>query len=221
MFPISDFHPFSAVPSAPDAPIMSDVFSDNCTVTWQPPTEDGGSPITGYHVERRISGSARWVRVTKEQIQDLTLKVTDLIENNQYEFRVAAENKAGIGEFSPPSQPITAKNPWEKPGKPSRPEARDVTGYTVHLQWTAPESDGGSEIFNYVIEYRVQGSTKWAKYDTKQNVPETNHTVTGLKEDTYYEFRIAAENKAGQGPFSDPSQAVKTPIGLYFPILRI
>ena len=149
----------------------------------------------------------------QEQIPDLTLKVTDLIEASEYEFRVAAENKAGIGEFSPPSQPITAKNPWEKPGKPGRPETSDVTGYTIHLTWTHPESNGGAEIFNYTIEYRVQGTSKWVRYDTKEHIPETSHTVTGLKEDTYYEFREAAENQAGLGPFSDPSEAVKTPVG--------
>ena len=52
------------------------------------------------------------------QIPDLKVKVTELMEKNDYEFRVAAENKAGIGEFSPPSKPITAKDPWDKPGKP-------------------------------------------------------------------------------------------------------
>jgi titin len=199
---------------APDAPTVTDILSESCQVSWQAPAEDGGSPITGYHLERRAAGSSRWIRVNKEQIPELTLNVADLVEGNEYEFRVAAENKAGIGEFSPPSQPFTAKNPWEKPGKPGRPETTDITGYTVHLTWTAPESDGGAEIFNYVIEYRVQGTSKWVKFVAKEHVPETNHTVTGLKEDTYYEFHVAAENKAGQGPYSDPSEVIKTPVGM-------
>jgi titin len=63
------------------------------------------------------------VRVNKETIplaDDLQLRVAELVESNVYEFRVAAENKAGIGEFSPPSKPITAKDPWDKPGKPGK-----------------------------------------------------------------------------------------------------
>jgi titin len=52
------------------------------------------------------------VALNKEQIKELTLSVTDLVENSDYEFRVAAENKAGVGDFSPPSKPFTAKDPW-------------------------------------------------------------------------------------------------------------
>ena len=89
----------TAVPGAPDAPTVAGIFHDNCSVAWQPPSDDGGSPITGYHLERRTTSSARWVRVNKTPVEELTLKVTDLVEANEYEFHVAAENKAGIGEF--------------------------------------------------------------------------------------------------------------------------
>ena len=143
----------------------------------------------------------------------MTMKVTDLVEGDQFEFHVAAENKAGIGAFSPPSQPITAKDPWNKPGKPGRPEGTNVTGYTMDLAWTAPADDGGAEITDYVIEYRVQGTPKWQQYKQDAPNPDTKATAKGLKEDTYYEFRVAAVNKAGQGPFSDPSEPIKTQIG--------
>lgn len=76
-------------------------------------------------------------------------------------------------------------------------------------------SDGGAEIFNYVIEFRVEGTTKWTRYGSEQDkVPTTSHTLTQqLEEDTFYEFRVAAENKAGVGPYSDISERVKTLIG--------
>ena len=202
-----------AVPGAPNAPTVSDIYHDNCLVAWQPPTEDGGSPVTGYHLERRTVGSKHWIQVNKESVSELELRVTELVDANEYEFRVAAENKAGIGEFSPPSQPITTKDPWEKPGKPGRPETSNVTGHTIDLEWTAPESDGGAEIFNYEIEFRVQGTPKWQKYEKDETVADTRYSVKGLDEDTYYEFRVAAENKAGLGPYSEPSEPVKTLVG--------
>lgn len=184
-------------------------------VAWQPPADDGGAPVSGFHLERRATTSERWMRVNKEQIPEMDLHVTGLVETNKYVFRVAAENKAGIGEFSPPSEPFIAKDPWELPGKPGRPSASEVTGFSVTLNWAAPESDGGAEITNYVIEYRVKGTPRWTKYEAPEPIPQTSATVPGLKEDTMYEFRVAAENKAGVGPFSDPSEPIKTLVGEY------
>ena len=50
-----------------------------------------------------------------------------------------------------------------------------------------------------------------------ETVPQTKYTVKGLKEEQIYEFRIAAENKAGVGPASDPTAPiqVKEPVGKY------
>ena len=106
------FSLLSDYPGAPEAPVISEIFKESCVATYEPPQNDGGTPITGYHLERRIISSARWVRLSRNAIAELTYKVTELIEGNEYEFRVAAENKVGMGPFSPPSKPITAKDPW-------------------------------------------------------------------------------------------------------------
>jgi hypothetical protein len=204
----------AAVPGPPEAPAISDILSTSCMVTYQPPTNDGGSPVTGYHVERQTTGG-RWLRVNKELIPELKFNMTDLLEGNDYQLRVAAENKVGIGEFSQTSPPFTAKNPWDKPGKPGRPVATEVIGASVRLDWKAPESDGGAEIFNYIVEFRVEGTTKWMRYGTEQEtIPIAGHMLSKqLKEDTFYEFRVAAQNKAGVGPYSDISERAKTLIG--------
>ena len=47
---------FIDVPGAPGIPEVSDILADSMTVSWTPPTNDGGSPITGYTVEKRESG---------------------------------------------------------------------------------------------------------------------------------------------------------------------
>ena len=102
------------LPGAPDAPKVSDVSKTSCVVSWQPPEQDGGSPVTGYWLERRTKTSTRWVRVNRDLIPDTNLSITDLVENNEYEFRVMAENKVGTGPPSTPSKPIVAKDPWGK-----------------------------------------------------------------------------------------------------------
>ena len=82
------------------------------TVTWSPPESDGGSPITGYILEMRDTSSTRWVKVSRESITETTFKVKDLNEGTQYEFRVTAENKAGLGKPSDVSKAWIAKSKY-------------------------------------------------------------------------------------------------------------
>jgi len=155
----------SAVPGPPEAVSVSDVLSTSCAVTYQPPLSDGGSPVTGYHVERQTPGS-RWIRVNKEAVPDLSCPVTDLLEGNEYEFRVAAENKAGLGEYSAATPRITAKNPWDKPGKPGRPVAVEVVGASVKLEWNAPDRYGCSSCchgYGMTVPVQAPGTAEQAR----------------------------------------------------------
>lgn len=57
-------------PGAPDAPTVSNITSTSCTVNWQPPLQNGGSPILGYHLERHVMSSTRWVKQNKDMLSD-------------------------------------------------------------------------------------------------------------------------------------------------------
>ena len=92
----------------------------------------------------------------------------------------------------------------EKPGKPDAPTITKMMPKTGAIAWKPPADDGGAEIFNYVVEYRVDGDVNWMKANT-EDVPDLKYTVTGLRPGKMYEFRIAAQNKAGVGPPSDPT----------------
>ena len=48
------------------------------------------------------------------QVAELKLKVEELVEDNEFMFRVIAENKVGPGEPSQPSKPVMARDPWCK-----------------------------------------------------------------------------------------------------------
>ena len=45
----------------------------------------------------------------------------------------------------------------EKPGKPDPPEIVQVNKNSVALKWKPPKDDGGADITNYVVEFRIEG----------------------------------------------------------------
>jgi len=96
----------------------------------------------------------------------------------------------------------------DKPGKPGTPEVKEATKTSATLTWKPPSDNGGSDITNYVVEYRADGAFKW-KRATENVIPSTTYVVKGLEENVNYEFRVAAENKAGVGPPSEGSLPVK------------
>ena len=106
-----------SIPDKPDKPIdvrPTEIDKDNITIAWDEPKYDGGSPITGYSVERRDAKKSTWVSVGTTDELHRTLKVTKLTEGNSYFFRVYAENAIGQSEPAENAEPVTAKLPFGK-----------------------------------------------------------------------------------------------------------
>uniref|UniRef100_A0A6I8QTY6 Titin n=1 Tax=Xenopus tropicalis TaxID=8364 RepID=A0A6I8QTY6_XENTR len=52
----------------------SDITKDSVTLSWNEPDEDGGSPITGYWVERLDPETGKWVKCNKIPVKDPTYR---------------------------------------------------------------------------------------------------------------------------------------------------
>ncbi|XP_072046921.1 M-protein, striated muscle-like [Amphiura filiformis] len=195
------------VPGPPGKPEPENINKTTIKITWTPPETDGGSPVTGYIIERCDVSRKRWVRVNREKVTETDYTVTELIEGTEYQFRVSAENLAGVGKPSEPSVTVTAKLPYDAPGKPKKPDVYDVDATEMTVSWSPPESDGGSPITGYILEKKEKSSKRWITA-SKEPLLDTTFKVRELIQEEKYEFRVAAVNNAGQGPFSEPSDAV-------------
>ena len=100
------------------------------------------------------------------------------------------------------------------PEAPGKPEVTAVDSKQITISWSPPESDGGSPVTGYIIESKETTSTRWTK-SHRDSVTETTLTVKNLLEGKEYVFHVAAVNKAGTGPFSEPSEPriTKPPFG--------
>lgn len=96
-------------PGAPGTPEVVDWDKDHVDLRWTPPTNDGGSPITGYVIEKREKGSPKWTKAGETGPFETKGTADNLDEGVEYEFRVRAINAAGPGEPSQASKSVITK----------------------------------------------------------------------------------------------------------------
>ena len=176
------------IATAPAAPTINTAVAGNhkVTLTWTAPTDDGGSPITGY-VITPSGGSPITVGVVT------TYAVTGLTNGTGYTFTVAALNVVGTGASSTIS---TSSTPAI-----SVPDAPAITSSTagdsvVTLTWSTPADDGGSPITGYVVTPSVGSPVTLGVVSA--------YAMTGLTNGTSYTFTVVAVNLIGN---SSPSTA--------------
>lgn len=100
--------PPPALPDVPSTPEVTAVTKETITVAWKEPKSDGGSHVFGYHLQMKDRNSILWQRVNKMVIRATHFKVTNINAGLIYEFKVAAENAAGITAFSKASDAVLA-----------------------------------------------------------------------------------------------------------------
>ena len=91
---------------------MKEISKDYAVLEWEIPQTDGGSPITGYVIEKRDMKRSSYVKVSEVSSDCLVLKADKLVEDNEYLFRVCAENENGASEWTTTAEPIKAKYPF-------------------------------------------------------------------------------------------------------------
>ncbi|XP_039875859.1 obscurin isoform X17 [Simochromis diagramma] len=137
------------VPDPPEDPEVLSKTKKSVTLSWFTPLHDGGSPILGYRVEIRMVDSALWLPCHSEPVRNTEFVVENLSPVSAYRFRVAAINRAGIGEpvelpqtvqlEAPPLPPITPdakQEVTEALGQPSLPPEAAEEG-DLHELWEA------------------------------------------------------------------------------------
>lgn len=100
-------------PAPPKRLDVVDTTNSTASLVWLKPEHDGGSRIKGYIIECRAKGTERWT--VSGETKSLKILLEGLIENTEYDFRVKAQNDAGISEPQGTFSSVLIKEPRIEP----------------------------------------------------------------------------------------------------------
>jgi hypothetical protein len=136
------------VPCAPEPPSVPHREAQAVFVDWARPSHDGGAPIQRYRLDCRAVHEAHdWVPVFAGPHSGSPVPVVELAPGTAYEFRVAAINEHGMGEFS---RATAATTHAAEPLQPAPPQLLAVSSSSMKLAWQEPHGQGSP-----VTKYRL------------------------------------------------------------------
>jgi hypothetical protein len=195
--------PYVTLPGAPTE-IVATVGDTRATITWNAPSDDGGSEITEYHIHASPGGSGAWYPWYEWSANGFTEEVTGLTNGISYTFTVNATNSVGHGQESAPSNSVI---PGGVPGNPKNVVATAGNGQAT-VTWDYLDLNTYPLITSYTVTASPGGATATKELFHNWSTSDLVATVTGLTNGTSYTFTVTATNSIGEGFPSSASNAV-------------
>jgi hypothetical protein len=187
-------------PSAPSAPVLADNHG-TIGLTWTPPTNTGGAPVTYTVQERTSSGS--WSELATGLTQT-SYTFTTPAAKITYVFAIVAVNSAGRSPWSASSwiwATVVA------PSVPGAPALTDNHG-SIGLTWTPSSKSGGAPV-TYGVAVQVNQAS-WLPVVSGLTSP--SYTFVGSRAGNTYTFVIVAANSAGSSGWSPTTSVTATAV---------
>jgi hypothetical protein len=206
----------ASVPSAPSEPVIPTVATPpllplltsavggdrEVLLRWEPPSYDGGKPISGFRVTLTARGFKRVLTLARSAT---SATARGLRNGVAYTVGLQAINAVGASHMS------TSRATPTRPHAPSVPIGLSVVPSTpsvVTVSWSAPADDGGAQIDAYIVtslEEVAHANGKAVVYSAAPGVrpvvrttSSTSIEISGLRRSAvFYVFRVAARNAKG------------------------
>ena len=174
----------------------------SATVTFSPPANDGGTPITGYVVT--TTDVTRDAYVGKTDGTASPIVVTNLTGGDAYLFTVMASNIVGLSVPTGVTNTVVAG----PPAAPGAPTGLDASAglRSATVSFTPPSNIGGRAITSYTVT--ATDLTDAARGGQTATGAQSPITLSGLIGGDTYQFTATATNSVGTGPSSTPSNPV-------------
>ena len=197
------------VPSRPTDLIATPNGEAQIDLSWTEPSDDGGSPITGYRIEVSENADSDWsVLEENTRSKATSYRHTGLSAGETRHYRAFAINEWGRSVSSNVAQATTDA---DEPGPPTD-LAAEASGKTrIDLDWSPPDDDGGAAVTGYRIQFSTNGGAAWSTLRSNTGSTRTRYADTGLDPGTTRHYRVAAINSVGVGEHSNVDSATTAP----------
>ncbi|XP_073675885.1 integrin beta-4 isoform X2 [Garra rufa] len=205
----SRFNP--GVPETPSRLVFSALGPTALKVSWQEPHCE--TDVLGYCVLYQLLNGGEVKRVEVKNPAQNSVVVQDLLPNHSYIFKVKAQSREGWGPEREGvitiESAVDPKSPLSPmPGSPftlSTPSAPGpliftaLSPDTLQLSWEKPRKPNG-DILGYVVTCeQLHGGGDLRSFQVNGNAA-TSLTVSDLKENMPYKFKVQAQTTQGFGP---------------------
>ncbi|KAM8894421.1 LOW QUALITY PROTEIN: neogenin 1a [Spinachia spinachia] len=183
-------------PRPPRDVVASLVSTRFIKLTWRPPAEPHGDELT-FSVFYSQEGTSRERVVNTSRPGEMQVTIQNLLPDSKYRFRVVGHNSNGPGESSAALK-VATQAEVQVPGPAPNMQAVSNSPTSVSLSWDKPLT-GNGEMLTYKLYYTDKsfGSEQDVDVDTQ------SYTMTGLKKNAEYSFRVVANNQHGPGVSTD------------------
>ncbi|XP_045440666.1 receptor-type tyrosine-protein phosphatase F isoform X3 [Pipistrellus kuhlii] len=191
-----------AVPGRPTM-MVSATAMNTALLQWNPPKELPGE-LLGYRLQYHRADETRPNTIDFGK-EDQHYTVTGLHKGAAYVFRLAAKNRAGLGEEFR-KEIVT---PEDVPsGFPQNLRVTGLTASTTDLAWDPPVlAEQNGRITGYTVVYHDINSQQ----ELQNATAGTRLTLSGLTPDTTYDIKVRAHTGKGAGPLSPSIQSRTMP----------
>ena len=206
--PTNTSAPPKNIPPNPPTGLSATSYSGTqINISWNPPVNNGGPPITGYKIEYSIDAGSFTNLIANTGSASTIYSHTGLSTQHSYTYRVFAINSVGTSNSSNTASAIPIKK-ITIPSPITNLSVSAASETSIRLSWTAPE-DGGSAITGYEIEY-YSGSGSFVVLIANTENTATSYLHKGLITGTTYTYRVSAINSIGIGGPSNEASAIPT-----------
>ncbi len=206
------------VPGRPTTVSLDVYDSTSLHVTFSPPTDSGGDPVSSYLVEWSTTSTFDSISTDSATVSMLSggapfhKVITGLVMGVSVYVRVYAVNSLGPGEVQVSSP--TFLHPYMEPGAPTNVELSVTSDTMLTVSMSPPDLTGGDDITGYVVMWDISetfNSLSGAPNKGEAWVDATwsPYTIEHLSITRHYWVQVAAQNSAGNGlaRISTPSSA--------------